>query len=89
MFEIQKWHYNTHKVVLRIPKLVGVNWAIGYGVNLHEFEAVPAYSNFDGSHMGSGNGPELMLALSECGYCLITKIPNTRNEQIQELERML
>ncbi len=71
MFHKTEWSYSSHNIITRIPDLVGQVWELGYGVPLEKMECILAPSNFDGSHMGNGYGPELMLAKSDCGYCLI------------------
>jgi len=69
--KVCSWFYDTFTVVTRIPQLVGEVWCNGYHITLGKMQAVPAPSNFDGSHMGKGFGPEVLLAKDRDGSYLL------------------
>lgn len=71
--EVQKWHYNTHDVIVRIPLLVGEVWELGYGKPLQKFQCIEITSFFNGMHMGTGFSSEIFLAKDENDSYLLVK----------------
>ena len=87
----RKWFYGDCKIVTRIPREVGEVWSAGYGIELGNWEAVEAPSNFDFSHTGRGNGPEVLLARDENGdYLLLAcqRSDDSHQTNTGELDRL-